>query len=90
MSKNVVRVCGNMECFYYETIFSQEDLVWKDHWNPLVGDLMPEAHCPSCMEKCDTMELSEFPLYTKVYKDGVIQLNTNLDSKEFENGSKTL
>lgn len=84
-----VQVCGEMDCFYYETIFKTDDLLWMHQWDDQVGDLVLIPLCPSCGCPTESMTESDFPLYKKVYKDGTVQTVIQTETPTEKHGMAT-
>lgn len=77
-----MNVCGNMNCFYYETIFSYDEVVMRHEYNYNAQDLILVAFCPSCDERMEDYNPEDFPYYEKRYKHGAIQTETKFPSKK--------
>ena len=76
-----VHACGNMDCFYYETIFDLEDLVVQNYFEHRTGFLSVRLLCPSCREECDRMDEDDFPIYVRKYANGTIQTQIRTKTK---------
>jgi len=75
MKPRLVRVCDEINCFYYEAIIGLNEAVWRDQWCHKRQDVVPVAHCPSC--QVPLAELSypdDFPFYySEMLANGKIQ-----------------
>ena len=49
-TKSVIHMCLNADCFYFETIFDWDDIVWGEQWDSQIEDLAMIPKCPSCGE----------------------------------------
>jgi len=44
----VMYECSNPDCFYCGSLFTFEDVDWRDVWSSEFEDLVPVAKCASC------------------------------------------